>query len=183
MIVNQIFFALTARPVGHGRFACLLLGSCLAWLAGTHTGLASVPEADLIVVRKSERTLSLVRQNTVLRTFPIKLGANPVGHKRGAGDSRTPEGRYFIDFKNPDSRFFLSLKISYPNAHDRARARARGEQPGGNIMIHGLPERQILNDNYYDYVDWTDGCIAVSNQAIAQIWEAVREQTPVVIYP
>lgn len=147
------------------------------------TALADSHDVDLIVVRKAERTLSLVSNNTVLKTFRVKLGANPVGHKRVAGDSRTPEGRYFIDFKNPDSRFFLSLKISYPNAYDRARARARGLRPGGNIMIHGMPDEQIRSDEYYQHIDWTDGCIAVSNQAIAQIWQSVDEQTPIVIYP
>ena len=144
---------------------------------------ADAEDVDLIVVKKSERTLSLIRNNVVLKTYPVKLGANPVGHKQVAGDSRTPEGRYFIDYKNRESRFFLSLKISYPNAFDRARARDRGQQPGGNIMIHGMPDRQLRNDNYYQHIDWTDGCIAVSNQAITQIWQLVDEQTPIVIYP
>ncbi len=139
--------------------------------------------ADLIVVRKAERTLSLVRETRVIRTFPIKLGDNPVGHKSRTGDSRTPEGRYFIEFKNPDSRFFLSLKISYPNAQDNIRARSINQAPGGNIMIHGMPNQQIFPADYYRQVDWTDGCIAVSNSAIKQIWMLVAEQTPVVIYP
>ncbi len=155
----------------------------LAVILLTGPAFAGAPSADLIVVRKAERTLSLVRSNEVFMTFPIRLGANPLGHKQHAGDSRTPEGRYFIDYKNPNSRFFLSLKISYPNAKDRTLASRIGQSPGGNIMIHGLPDQKRQGMDYYDYVDWTDGCIAVSNRAIKIIWESVAEQTPIVIYP
>lgn len=165
-----------------GHPGLLLLATCAIFLV-TRSAWADSHNVDLIVVKKAERTLSLISNNSVLKTYRVKLGANPVGHKRVAGDSRTPEGRYFIDYKNPNSRFFLSLKISYPNALDRARAKARGLQPGGNIMIHGMPDAQIRSDEYYQHIDWTDGCIAVSNQAIAYIWRAVDEQTPIVIYP
>ncbi len=139
--------------------------------------------AELIVIHKSRRTLSLVRGANAVRTYPIKLGARPSGHKRQAGDARTPEGRYFVEYKNPESRFFLSLKISYPNQHDTVRARSAGVSPGDNIMIHGMPDRPRFNKDYYRNADWTDGCIAVSNAAMREIWQAVTELTPVVIYP
>lgn len=139
--------------------------------------------ADHIVIRKTQRTLSLVRGTDSIRTYAIKLGANPSGHKREAGDARTPEGRYFIEYKNPESRFFLSLKISYPNQHDRAVASKSGVSPGANIMIHGMPDEPRYPQDYYRHVDWTDGCVAVSNTAMREIWDAVSELTPVVIYP
>ncbi|MBT8061593.1 MAG: L,D-transpeptidase family protein [Gammaproteobacteria bacterium] len=135
------------------------------------------------MIHKSQRTLSLVSGTDAVRTYPIRLGARPSGHKRQAGDERTPEERYFVEYKNSSSRFFLSLKISYPNRHDALRARTAGLPPGNNIMIHGMPGEPRFDEAYYRNVDWTDGCIAVSNAAMQEIWMAVKELTPVVIYP
>ncbi len=134
-----------------------------------------------IIVEKGRRRVTLYRADGEVRVFPCVLGASPRGHKQREGDNRTPEGRYVIDFKNINSRFFLSVRVSYPNAQDRARARAAGVRPGGNIMIHGMPNdarrpyRGLLSE------DWTNGCVAVSNEAMMEIWLATRENTPVVI--
>ena len=141
-------------------------------------GVAAEPvKAQYVVVEKEARRLTLYRSGEVLRSYPIDLGGNPIGHKLYEGDQRTPEGTYSIDFKNPDSAYHLSLRISYPNDADVARAQHRGLDPGGMIMIHGFGERRRRMP------DWTDGCIAVSNRAIEEIWSMVDEATPVVIRP
>ena len=136
------------------------------------------PTAQYMVVGKEARKLTLFRDGEVLKSYQVALGGNPIGHKQHEGDQRTPEGTYSIDFKNPDSAYHLSLKISYPNAADVARAQSRGMDPGGMIMIHGVGEQAIWRRN-----DWTDGCIAVSNEEIEEIWQLVEEDTPVVIRP
>jgi murein L,D-transpeptidase YafK len=137
--------------------------------------------AKEIVVEKSRRRLHLVRADGMVRSWSVCLGAAPRGHKQCEGDNRTPEGRYLIDYKNINSRFFLSVRVSYPNEADRARARRLGLDPGGNIMIHGMPNG--VRPPYRGYLghDWTNGCIAVTNDAMTEIWLAARETTPVVI--
>lgn len=137
--------------------------------------------ADRIVVLKSERKLMLLRAQSLLRTFPIALGADPIGPKRGQGDGRTPEGRYRIDGFNSRSRFYRALHISYPNAEDVRRARAAGLAPGGNIEIYGLPDGYAHYDPVAFSRDWTDGCVAVSNRAIDEIWASVAIDTAIEI--
>ena len=152
----------------------------LVFLPGAASAL---PKADELIVIKSERKLMLMRQGSVLRTYRVALGIKPVGHKQQRGDERTPEGEYVIDARKPDSRFHRALHISYPNEQDRESARARGVAPGGSIMIHGLPpERAKLGKDHYLW-DWTNGCIAVSNQEMDEIWEAVDVGTPISIRP
>lgn len=138
---------------------------------------------DEIVILKGERKLHLIRDQEIVKTYDISLGGNPIGHKQREGDFKTPEGRYKIDLKNPDSNYYLSVRISYPNSQDRASARQRGVRPGGNIMIHGLPLERKQSEYFYKRNDWTEGCIAVTNEAMQQIWLAVRENTPVEIRP
>jgi hypothetical protein len=142
-----------------------------------------LPQADLIVVRKSERRLFLMRDGQVLRSYRVALGLNPVGHKERSGDFRTPEGRYRIERRNPRSDFFLSMQVSYPNARDAANARRNGWAPGGSIMIHGLPNEPRKDADYYATQDWTDGCIAVSNAEMLEIWMFVSNNTPIEIEP
>ena len=139
--------------------------------------------ADYVLVRKSERRLYLLRDGRVLRSYPVRLGLNPEGHKEQEGDFRTPEGVYSIASRNPRSEFFLSLKVSYPSADDRESARKRGVPPGGNIMIHGLPNVPKRPLAYYRDVDWTNGCIAVNNDDMLEIWLLTRNQVPVEIRP
>jgi murein L,D-transpeptidase YafK len=135
---------------------------------------------DLVRVDKSERTLTLYAVGRPVRTFNgIQLGDAPVGHKRYQGDERTPEGRYTIDYGNPQSAYHLSLHISYPNAADRAYARTRGRSPGGDIFIHGQPNGWTGRVEG----DWTDGCIALANHEIEVLWGLVGDGTPIEIVP
>lgn len=142
-----------------------------------------IPLADSIVVEKKERRLTLYHQGRRLRSYLVALGGNPVGDKREAGDRRTPEGLFWIEGRDPWSSFNLSLRISYPDAAHRARAEALGLSPGGDIAIHGLPLGKSSTGAYHRTVDWTDGCIALTDEEIAEIWSAVSVGTPVQIKP
>ncbi len=144
---------------------------------------AMLERADSILVLKGERKLQLLKAGRVLREFDISLGLVPVGHKQREGDFRTPEGRYFIESRKADSDFFLALKVSYPNDRDRERARAAGVNPGGQIMIHGLPNEPKYEARRYKGWDWTDGCIAVSNSDMIDIWLMTADSTPIEIRP
>jgi murein L,D-transpeptidase YafK len=144
---------------------------------------AALEIADRVVVHKAERKLHLMREGRVLRTFNVALGLSPKGHKRMEGDFRTPEGSYRLDGRKPDSEFFLAIQISYPNADDRRRAASEGVAPGGLIMIHGQPNRPKRPLEYYRTSDWTNGCIAVSNADMVDIWLMTPENTPIDIVP
>lgn len=151
-------------------------------MSGSTVRANDIRPVDAIMVYKSDRLLVLVRRGEILRRFPIALGAEPSGHKQREGDERTPEGRYFIDWRNPDSRFYKALHISYPNQLDQVEAQLAGVDPGGMVMIHGAPTAPELA--WMDTRgDWTDGCIAVSNEAMDEIWRFVRDGTLVVIKP
>lgn len=139
--------------------------------------------ADKVLVKKSERQLYLMRRGQVIAQYPIKLGLNPFGHKQREGDFRTPEGRYELVRRNPSSRFFLSIEISYPNREDRAVASEAGYPPGGLIMIHGQPNEPKKPPAYYASKDWTDGCIAVSNADMIDIWNRAPLGIPIEITP
>ena len=128
------------------------------------------PVADKIVVEKEKRKLHLIRGDEIFRSFDIALGISPVGDKHSEGDFKTPEGIYTLDKRNPDSNFFLSIHISYPDTGDQREARAKGVSPGGQIMIHGQPNEPTYSAAYYKKQDWTNGCIAVSNSDMIDIW-------------
>ncbi len=138
--------------------------------------------ADRLVVDKGERLLHVMQDGNIVRTYPVALGRDPVGPKQMQGDGRTPEGEYVIDWRNPNSRFYRSLRVSYPNSVDRQHAASLGVNPGGMIMIHGSPNITLTGD-YGIRADWTEGCIAVSNMAMDELWEAVAEGTPIEIRP
>jgi len=142
-----------------------------------------LPIADSIVIEKKARRLTLYHQGRPLRSFLVALGANPVGDKRIAGDRRTPEGLFSIDGKNDKSDFHLALHISYPDSAHRARAEALGASPGGDILIHGLRNGQGSSGAFHRTVDWTDGCIALTDPEIEGVWSAVSVGTPVQIKP
>ena len=144
---------------------------------------AGLPLADSVIVRKSERHLYLMRHGQVLRSYKVALGFNPDGHKQSEGDFRTPEGKYTLTRRNPNSEYFLSIQISYPNDQDVARARKLGVRPGGAIMIHGQPNTPRKPRDYYANVDWTEGCIAVSNSDMVEIWLMTPPDTPIEIEP
>jgi murein L,D-transpeptidase YafK len=139
--------------------------------------------ADYVLVEKSARKLHLLRDGQVIKSFDISLGLSPDGAKRREGDFRTPEGLYYLEMKNPNSDFFLSIKVSYPSMQDRQLARRRGVDPGGQIMIHGHPNEPKYPVSYYQGSDWTDGCIAVSNSAMVDIWLMTATSTPIEIRP
>ncbi len=139
--------------------------------------------ADLVLVLKGERRLLLLAGGEVMRSFKIALGRAPVGDKLREGDGRTPEGTYVIDGRNPQSRFYRSIHVSYPNEDDRARARRLGVAPGTDIMIHGLPNgREAVGADHAKW-DWTEGCIAVTNAQMDEIWHAVADGTVIEIRP
>ena len=138
--------------------------------------------ADFVLVDKSDRKLWVYQGGRVIRSYSgLQYGDRPLGHKRFQGDERTPEGRYTITYGNEQSSFYLSLHIDYPNARDRAYARARGRSPGGLIFIHGQPNGLPFDERVPG--DWTDGCIALSNAEIAELWSLVPDGTPIEIRP
>jgi len=143
----------------------------------------SMPTADRVVVYKGDRKMLLMHGDSILRTYKISLGLNPVGHKERAGDFRTPEGRYRLTRRNPRSDFFLSIQVSYPNDADVKKARRNGWESGGSIMIHGLPNQLKHTPTYYTSSDWTDGCIAVSNSDMLEIWLLTADNAPIEILP
>jgi hypothetical protein len=148
------------------------------------TGAAAMPLlADRVIVRKSERRLYLMHGNSVLRSYRVALGLNPVGPKVQEGDSRTPEGHYQLTRRNPRSEFFLSILVSYPNDRDLQRARRNRLTPGGAIMIHGLPNELRREPTYYEKRDWTDGCIALSDSDMLEIWLMTPPDAPIDILP
>lgn len=144
---------------------------------------ADRPRIDLVRVDKSERVLELLSAGAVVRRYPIALGGHPLGHKHREGDERTPEGRYVLDWRNPNSGYYRSIHISYPNAVDRAVAAAAGVDPGGMIMIHGQPNGYGWWSWLLQRFDWTNGCIAVTDEDMAEIWAMARNGTPIEIVP
>jgi murein L,D-transpeptidase YafK len=136
-----------------------------------------------VIVVKSERTMTLLLRGKVLRTYKIALGGAVVGPKEQQGDHKTPEGHYTLDRRNLKSRFYKSIHISYPNPQDQRKASERGVSAGGDIMIHGLPNGFGWLGATHRVRDWTDGCIAVTNQEMDEIWELVPDGTSIEIRP
>jgi len=152
--------------------------------AGLHCAAAATTvQADRVVIVKSARTMTLLSGERTLKTYKVALGSVPVGPKRVEGDHKTPEGDYRIDAKNSHSQFHLSLHISYPSATDQERARSIGARPGGAIMIHGLARPFAYLGPLHRQTDWTDGCVAVTNTEIDEIWKLVPVGTKVEIRP
>lgn len=136
------------------------------------------PEVTSIVINKGARRMYLLHQEDILKEYKVDLGFAPDGDKKVRGDGKTPEGTYLIDRRNPNSDFFLSLGISYPNSKDRAEAKALGKEPGGDIFIHGQPNRSRAKGR-----DWTAGCISVKNKEMSEIYSMVRVGTLITIRP
>jgi murein L,D-transpeptidase YafK len=143
----------------------------------------SLPAVDHLVVHKTERRLLLLHGETVVRSYKIALGLNPVGTKERAGDFRTPEGHYYLSRRNPRSDYFLSIQVSYPNETDMRRAHKNHWDAGGSIMIHGLPNQLKHEPRYYEISDWTDGCIALSNADMVEVWLLTPDNAPIDILP
>lgn len=162
--------------------ACVLALCCTLLVPGIIRA-GEFPVADRVLIEKSARKLHLLRSGAVFRSFDIALGIVPVGDKRQEGDFKTPEGSYVLDMRNPSSDYFLSIRVSYPNADDVREARERGVNPGGSIMIHGQPNEPKYSEVFYRTQDWTNGCIAVSNSDMIDIWLMTDENTPIEIRP
>lgn len=140
-------------------------------------------QADFVLIEKAKRKLTLYRAGKELKTYYVALGGAPEGPKEKQGDQKTPEGKYVIDYRNPNSQFHLSLHISYPNAADRARARKAKVAPGGAIMIHGIGKTYGWLGAMHRKSDWTLGCIAVTNEEIEELWSRIPDGTPIEIRP
>jgi murein L,D-transpeptidase YafK len=175
--------------------APLLLLLCLGGLARADSlpeaqpvmlprpALDTLPLVDRVVVHKAARRLTLMHGGNAVRSYHVALGLNPIGQKERSGDFRTPEGTYRLERRNARSDYFLSIKVSYPNEADLRRARARHWDTGGSIMIHGLPNYLRHEPEYYLSNDWTDGCIAVSNADMTEIWMLTPDDVPIDILP
>jgi hypothetical protein len=160
----------TAMPAATGKY-----GS-----AGSNEAFE---QADRVVVVKHERRLYLYQGDRVVAQYPVKLGLNPYGHKQQEGDFRTPEGKYQLTRRNRQSEFFLSIQVSYPNREDAAWAKENGWRPGGLIMIHGQPNVPKRGPEFYATRDWTDGCIALSNADMVDVWLRTAPGIPIEIRP
>ncbi len=145
--------------------------------------MAMLTKADKVVVIKSERLLVLLKNGEIIKSYKVALGRSPEGRKERQGDARTPEGLYSLDRRNGNSRFHRALHISYPNADDIRYAKSHGVSPGRDIMIHGLPKSFEDVGEWHRIVDWTKGCIAVTNSEIDEIWKLVPDGTPIEIKP
>lgn len=170
------------RAFGFGAAASLALTGC-----GTTGGAVSRfqsydgPQVTSIVINKGARKLYLMHNDEILREYKVDLGFAPLGHKQFEGDGKTPEGTYVIDRRNPNSRYHLSVGISYPNRQDRAHAQEQGKQPGGDIFIHGQPNNAEERKRASRVDDWTAGCIAVSNEEIEEIYAMVQTGTTIAL--
>ncbi|HET9304710.1 MAG TPA: L,D-transpeptidase family protein [Candidatus Sulfotelmatobacter sp.] len=163
-----------------------VLTGLMAWLlyAAALAGAAEKPlHADRVVVLKRERTLQLLSQGKVIKSYKVALGGDPVGPKTRQGDHKTPEGEYALDSRNAHSQFYRSIHISYPSAKDRAVGRQKGVSPDGDVFVHGLPNGYGWVGASHRLKDWTDGCIAVTNEEMDEIWIAVTDGTPIEIRP
>src|SRR5918996_209256 len=164
------------RPLFAATLALTLLAGLLsADPARANLAKDEQSKADLVVVYKSERILQLKRAGRVLKAFPIALGREPTGPKLREGDGRTPEGVYTLDWRNPDSKFYRAIHISYPRVGESVHARRWGVSPGGQIMLHGLPNGVSAGRIGHPRRDWTNGCIALTNAEIDEIWERVED--------
>lgn len=165
------------------RISGCVIALALALSSPAADPAAAFVSADQVLVHKSARRLELLRAGQIIASYRVALGLDPSGPKQREGDFRTPEGRYHLVRRNPHSDFFLSIQISYPSADDMRQARRYGWQAGGQIMIHGLPNSPRHPPEYYETRDWTDGCIAVSNSDMVEIWLLTGHDTPIHILP
>ena len=178
---NALFTKTQQKVLGllYGAPARTFYTNEIVRLAGV--GIGSVKRE--LLIEKSQRKLHLIKDDVTFRSFDIALGIRPVGDKLAEGDFKTPEGRYTLDTRNPNSDFFLSIHVSYPSVRDRRAARQNGVDPGGAIMIHGQPNTPTGSEAYYRTQDWTNGCIAVSNSDMIDIWLMTGQNTPIEIRP
>jgi murein L,D-transpeptidase YafK len=159
----------------------LILGGAVPFLEEPRAPLADDVKADSIVVDKSQHSMSLLRDGAVLRTYRVALGRGGPEPKSQEGDARTPQGAYRIDSRNPRSSFHRALHVSYPSATDVAAARARGVSAGSDVMIHGIRNGLGWLGRLHRMMDWTAGCIAVTDREMDEVWRVVPDGTPIII--
>ncbi|MGQ7956598.1 L,D-transpeptidase family protein [Pseudomonas sp. SP16.1] len=147
------------------------------------TPIDATRQVDKVLVLKSERKLHLLQRGETIKSYRISLGKQPSGAKQREGDLRTPEGFYWIDWRKASDKYQLSLHISYPNARDLANARQAGVSPGSMIMIHGTPLDEEYPEWFFHTLDWTEGCIAMRNADMREVWELVKDGTLIEIRP
>lgn len=169
--------------VGTLSVSLILMFLVVPALVGLDRASSHPVKADKVVVIKSKRIMMLLREGEIMRVYRVALGQKPEGHKVKAGDNRTPEGVYLLESRNRESSYHLSLRISYPNEQDLRNAQQKNVRPGGDIMIHGLSQKLATLGKLHRYRDWTNGCIAVTNPEIEEIWELVPDGTPIEIKP
>jgi murein L,D-transpeptidase YafK len=150
-------------------------------LALFSSSVFSSQKAESVLVDKSEKKLYLIAGGKPFKSYHVVFGANPAGHKQQEGDERTPEGKYLLDYKKDDSAFYKAIHISYPNQNDIESAKKRGVNPGGLIMIHGQRNGLGWLSFASQFFNWTNGCIAVTNSEMEEIWQAVDAGTPIEI--
>ncbi|MGL5287428.1 L,D-transpeptidase catalytic domain [Aeromonas sp. RU39B] len=155
----------------------VLIGLLALWPALSFASLS----ADMVVVHKSRYSLSLMKDGKEVKSYWIALGPAPRGHKEKEGDQRTPEGRYLLDYKKTNTGYYKAIHISYPSLNDMAAAKAKGVEPGGMILIHG--QRNSWGDPAVQRSNWTNGCIALLNKDMDEVYNAIEPGTPIVIYP
>jgi murein L,D-transpeptidase YafK len=162
----------------------LLITLCLVGCSTTENStVAETETADKVLVLKAKREMQLLKEGRVIKIYRIAMGDQPVGHKQQEGDERTPEGTYTLDWRNSKSAWHKSIHISYPNEQDVARAKRMGVSPGGDIMIHGMAKNMAWIGALHTARDWTNGCIAVTNEEMDEIWTMVKNGTEIEIQP
>ncbi|CDZ95921.1 MULTISPECIES: L,D-transpeptidase family protein [Pseudomonadaceae] len=164
----------------------LLAIVCLSFSLLSHASATPTLEGafiDKVLVVKSERQLYLLSRGVPLKSYRVSLGKQP-GPKQREGDQRTPEGLYWIDWRKTSDKFNLAMHISYPNARDLARARSEGiSSPGSMIMLHGTPLDEEYPEWFFHTLDWTEGCIALKNDDMREVWNLVKDGTLIEIRP
>jgi murein L,D-transpeptidase YafK len=165
------------------RIASLVAVAALAWSWAAAAPAEGIVPADRVVVRKAAHKLYLYHGSQLVGEYHVALGLSPVGQKEREHDFRTPEGRYNLARRNTRSDYFLAIQVSYPNEEDKQRARKNHWAPGGSIMIHGLPNAPRHPPAYYASSDWTDGCIALSNSDMVEVWLRTQDHIPIEILP
>ena len=181
--------AILSRRMGHPLLILLLFATLVALpagadsIAGRDLPSGALLPAERVIVHKAERRMELLRDGRTIARYRVSLGLNPSGHKQREGDFRTPEGSYRLTRRNARSEFFLSVQVSYPESGDVALARRNGWAPGGSIMVHGQPNVPRYPPDRYLSTDWTDGCIALSNEDMLDFWLLTGADTPIEIHP
>ncbi len=171
------------RPINTQLWLVVALVFFVPAISSGQDSKTPIAHADHVLVRKKEHTLTLLSHGKVLKTYKVALGGNIEGPKTQRGDHKTPEGCYVLDRRNQHSHFYRSIHISCPNSADRERARKLGVEPGGDIMIHGIQNGLGWIGSRQRLYEWTDGCIAVTDEEMDEIWRAVPDGTPIEIDP